>query len=114
MSAPTEAQNIKLVECPPVTVDLSLIRNADDSQSVIASSTDGVILGGVDIPVENAKAPPSPKLWAVGGAISSRGEFGGWIDRDIGWLRVGTQINTVGTAGVIQGVEGWIKAGIVF
>ena len=44
--------------CPPVTVDLTLIRLKDDTQRVVASSPDGTIVGGVDIPVSSAPAEP--------------------------------------------------------
>ena len=43
--------------CPPIRVDLSLVRMPDESRRVIASSPDGEIVGGVDIPVESAVEP---------------------------------------------------------
>lgn len=39
-------------DCPPVIVDLSLVRMPDKTRRVVASSPDGVVLSGVDIPVE--------------------------------------------------------------
>ncbi len=37
---------------PPVTVDLSLVRMQDTTQRVIASSPDGIVVGGLDVPVD--------------------------------------------------------------
>ena len=37
---------------PPVTVDLSLVREKDGSKRVVASSPDGAIVSGLDIPIE--------------------------------------------------------------
>lgn len=101
-------------DCPPVTVDLSLVEMPDKSQRVIASSPDGNILGGVDIPVRDAEPQPEPKLWAVGAAISTTRNFGIWLDRDIGFIRAGIQGNTTGSGGVISGAEIWGKLGIRF
>ena len=48
----------------PVTVDLTLVRMPDQTRRVIASSPDGEIVGGLDVPVE---APPVPRVpkWSV-------------------------------------------------
>jgi hypothetical protein len=43
--------------CPPVRVDLSLVRMTDQSRRVIASSPDGDVVGGIDVPVEQATIP---------------------------------------------------------
>ena len=45
------------IPCPPIRVDLSLVRMPDESRRVIASSPDGEVVGGVDIPVEAALVP---------------------------------------------------------
>lgn len=100
-------------KCPPVTVDLSLVRNKDQTKRVIASSSDGKVISGIDIPVEDAIPLPEPKLWAAGAAYSSKGNVGVWVDRDLGWMRLGTQVNQVKDL-PSQGWEGWIKAGIKF
>lgn len=102
-------------DCPPVTVDLSLVEMPDKSQRVVASSPDGNILGGVDIPVRDAEPTPEPKLWAAGAMISARQNLGVWIDRDFGFLRVGGQINTTGNEeSRVRGIEAWGKLGIRF
>ena len=50
---------------PSTTVDLTLLRMKDDTQRVVASSPDGTIVGGVDIPVSST--PAEPKRTAIGG-----------------------------------------------
>ena len=47
------------------TVDLTLLRMPDDTQRVVASSPDGAIISGMDIPVSSA--PTEPKSTAIGG-----------------------------------------------
>ena len=54
--------------CPPVTVDLSLVRMPDQTRRVIASSPDGDVVGGIDVPVEAAPVPASPK-WVAAGLV---------------------------------------------
>lgn len=100
-------------DCPPVTVDLSLVEMPDKSQRVVASSPDGQVLGGVDIPVQNAEPQPEQPKWAAGAAISTRQNLGVWVDRDLGFMRIGAQINTTGDDSV-RGVEAWGKVGIRF
>jgi len=53
--------------CPPVTVDLTLVRMPDDSRRVLASSPDGTLVGGMDIPVEAAKLYPVLRNRGLGG-----------------------------------------------
>jgi hypothetical protein len=79
--------------CSPVNVDVTLVKNKDESRSVVVSSDDGVILGGVDIPVEAAKPIVPPKLWAAGAVMDPfKRTYGVFVDRDIAWFRVGAQI----------------------
>lgn len=99
-------------ECPPVNVTLALIRDQDQTRRVVASSDDGIILGGVDIPVENV-APVVPKLWAVGAVIDPfKQTYGAFVDRDLGWLRVGAQLNQRDQGDIPNQI--WLKAGIRF
>lgn len=51
-------------DCPPVTVDLSLIRNKDKTHRVVASSPNGQILSGLDIPIESAHEVRIPR-WTL-------------------------------------------------
>lgn len=41
-------------DCPPVQVDLSLVRMPDKTRRVVASSPDGQVVSGIDVPVELA------------------------------------------------------------
>jgi len=54
--------------CPPVRVDLTLIRQLDQTRRVIVSSPDGEVIGGLDVPVEAAPEQRVQK-WAVTGLI---------------------------------------------
>jgi hypothetical protein len=57
-SAPEAKDNPQpATPCPDVTVDLSLVRMPDQTRRVIASSPDGQIVGGLDVPVESAAVP---------------------------------------------------------
>lgn len=72
----------RLVLCPPVGIDLMLLREKDGSQRVVASSKDGAIVGGVDIPVVNTTAPKVLR-WAVGGLYGSTASYGAYVARDV-------------------------------
>ncbi len=109
---PPQPQAVRL-PCPPVTVDLTLIRNQDDTRRVIASSPDGAVVGGVDIPVEAAVMLPAPKLWAVGAVVNPfKNTFGAFLDRDWGPFRLGTQINQRDEGRFI--LQFWLKGGLRF
>ena len=96
-------------DCPPVQVDLSLVRLPDESRRVIASATNGEIVGGVDIPVESA-APYKELKWAAGlTANPLERTLGAFIDRDLGPLRLGAEINQIK-----DGYDLRLKAGVRF
>lgn len=78
--------------CPPVRVDLSLVRNGSD-QRVIASSPDGQVVSAIDVPIEAAIVPPAPKPWAAGLAYGTDHAVGVWLERDVGRLRVGAEVS---------------------
>lgn len=99
--------------CPPINVEIALVRNKDESRSVIVKSDNGEIVGAVDIPVESAKPTFKPKLWAVGAVINPFKEtYGAFVDRDIGWVRVGAQINQMSQGDLPN--QFWVKAGVRF
>lgn len=77
--------------CPPVHVDLSMVRNGAERR-VIASSPDGQVVSAIDIPIEPALIPPPPKPWAAGLAYGSDHSVGVWLERDVGRLRVGAEV----------------------
>lgn len=90
--------------CAPVTVDLGLVRMPDESRRVVATSQDGEIIGGVDVPIDAAAAARSLK-WAAGATYDPRRrEFGAFLDRDFGPLRLGVEVQQrdAGTAVVIR------------
>lgn len=77
------ARPSSVAACPPVTVDLSLVRMPDKSQRVLASSPDGSVVGGIDVPVQDP-APFKVQRWtasALAGydAHAGRNVFGGEI-----------------------------------
>lgn len=96
-------------ECPTLDVDLSLVRLPDDSRRVIASSSNGRVVGGMDIPVETA-APYKELKWAWGLSMSPiDNTFGAFIDRDLGPFRLGAEVNQIK-----NGFDARIKAGLRF
>ena len=102
--------------CAPVTCDLSLVRLDDGSKRIIASSPDGEVIGGMDIPVETAAPPPEPKVWAAGLSYDPMKQTpGAWVERDIGRVRIGADINQVRVhpAGE-SGIETRLRVGVTF
>lgn len=86
------AQPASPLLCPPVRVDLSLLRMPDQTRRVVASSPDGAVVGGVDIPVEAAAPTPRVLKYAIGGIWNPRDKTaGGFVDRDLGPLRLGVE-----------------------
>lgn len=116
IGAETTTQNTAkeaAITCPPTNIEIALVRHKDESRSVIVKSDNGEIVGAVDIPVEAAKPVFKPKLWAIGAVVNPVKEtFGGFIDRDIGWVRVGAQINQIEQGSAYN--QYWLKAGIRF
>jgi len=77
------------LECPAVNVRLDLVKD-DDGQRVIASSPDGDIIGGIDVPVE-PWIKRNENLWAAGLTYSHDRRLGAFIDRDLGPFRAGIE-----------------------
>lgn len=99
--------------CPPVDVEMVLIRNSDQTRSVILKSDNGEILNAVDIPVELAKPIQEQPKWAVGAVIDPfKQTYGAFIDRDLGFMRLGAQLNQRKQGDIPN--EVWLKAGIRF
>lgn len=95
-------------DCPPVQVDLSLVRMPDKTRRVIASSPDGKILSGVDVPIDPGELP-ARRPWAAGIMYTADRKFGGFLDRDLGPFRFGVE--------AFQTTTGWgaaTRAGIRF
>lgn len=81
-------------ECPPVTVDMSLIRQGD-GRRVVASSPDGTVIGGLDVPIEAGVIPVS-RPWAAGLSCEASRDcgktLGVWVDRDLARIRFGAEV----------------------
>jgi hypothetical protein len=103
--------------CPPVTLDLSIVQLPDGTRRVVASSPDGEVVGGVDIPVEAAVSQRVMK-WAAGPSWNPADRtFGAWIERDAGFLRLGADLYQVREPLVAGGRTTWagfIRVGIRF
>lgn len=113
---PPEIARCTSVRCPPVKVDMSIVREADGGRRVIASSPDGQIIAGVDIPVETAAPPAEPKQWAVGLSIDPIHQAPGiWVERDLSRFRLGVEINQTRRAiNAPVGVEARVRLGVTF
>lgn len=89
----------------PVRTDLALIEQPDGGRRVVASSPDGDVIGGIDVPARKLIIPESRK-WAAGLSASPTGKRPGvWIDRDVGRVRLGIELQPDGAR---------IRAGITF
>lgn len=87
----------KAPECPPVSVDWALVQQPDGAR-VIASSPNGRVTGGIDIPLTGGAASPA-RVWAAGAIYDPlHRRYGAFVERDLGRLRLG--------ADVIQGDPG--------
>lgn len=79
-------------ECKPVRVDLSLVRDTEGGRRVIASSPDGRVIGGLDVPIVGSNVPTQRK-WGAGISYDPfRQSPGAWIERDYGRLRIGADL----------------------
>ena len=91
---------------PSTTVDLTLLRMKDDTQRVVASSPDGTIVGGVDIPVSSA--PAEPKRTAIGGYdLINKAYLAGYLHK-VGPFQVGV----VGTYSPLPKFNGYLVVGM--
>lgn len=89
-SAPRDSSiGLQSPTCPALHVELALIRMPDGSHRVTASSSDGVILGGVDIPVADAAPAPRVRPWVAGPLVSiDWRDWGAYLARDLGPLQL--------------------------
>lgn len=88
-----------------VRTDIAVVRNTDGTRRIVASSPDGNVVGGIDIPMERFKMPPD-RRWAAGLSLDTeRNRPGIWVERDIGRVRLGVEL---------MRSEVRLKAGITF
>ncbi|HBG31019.1 MAG TPA: hypothetical protein DDW98_10375 [Gammaproteobacteria bacterium] len=98
-------------ECRPVRVDLSLARDTEGGRRVIASSPDGRVLGGLDVPIVQTMLVTPPK-WSAGISYDPfDGTPGAWIERDYGRIRVGADLyqerNAIASGLAVRVRIGW-------
>lgn len=119
-AARTGKDSLQVAEpCQPVTVDWSLVREEDGGRRFLASSPDGTIVGGVDIPVDTAAPAPAPKRWAAGLSWSPSSQTPGvWIERDVPLFnltaRVGAEVNQTRLDTYATGVDARVRVGFAF
>lgn len=80
--------------CPPakpVTVDLTQIQTSDGGQRLAVSSPDGTVIGGFDVPI-GSQSVVFAHRWAAGASYGTDRTYGGWVERDIGRLRLGVDV----------------------
>lgn len=95
--------------CPALDVELTLERKEDGSRRVNLYSENGVIVDGLDIPVETAK-PYKELKWAAGlTANPIERTYGAFLDRDLGPFRLGAELNQIK-----DGYDFRLKAGVRF
>jgi hypothetical protein len=109
-SNPPTAMAVDSCDCPPVQVDLSLVRMPDKTGRVIASSPSGKILSGIDFPLESLGELPASRPWAAGISFDSDLRLGAFIERDLGPFRIGLDAS----ANTKSGVNSKAWAGIRF
>lgn len=93
----------KMIDCPPVNLDLSLVRMPDETRRVIVSSQNGDVLDGIDIPVESAKPVSDDKKWSIGAIYYSNKAYSARVERDLGPTRLSFDLLKSG-ADIVPGV----------
>ncbi len=101
--------------CPPVTTNLSIVRDAT-GRRVVASSPDGKILKALDIPIEAALMPAKPKIWAAGLSYGLADQTPGlWVERDIGKrVVIGADLYGIDSSAREGGLELRVRLGVRF
>lgn len=83
-------------DCPRCSVDLTIVRMPDETRRVVASSSTGIVIGALDVPIVPIKIEKK-RPWAAGISRGTAEEsWGVWLDRDFGPLRVGGEANKNG------------------
>lgn len=93
---------------PPVTLDLTLVKEPDNQERVIASSPDGEVISGIDIPLPDAYGPTVKVTpWAAGVGytvdwMNGRRDWKGAVARDLGPFRVEAIVGKNDLTGVLS------------
>lgn len=99
--------------CPPVRVDLSLVRMPDQSRRMVASSPDGEVVGGLDMPLEPPRPMPRPLRWGAGALYNPLDRtYGAFLDRDFGPLRLGVEAYQTRQPGGSSSAAAAVRLGI--
>lgn len=91
-------------DCPPVGLDMSLVRDGGGGKRVVLSSLDGEVVSAQDIPIEPALIPAPVRHWAAGLAYEpDRRKSSVWVERDLARVRLGAEVSQSGEARVRLG-----------
>ena len=91
-------------DCPPVALDMSLVRDEEGGKRVVLSSPEGTVTAAQDIPIEPGLVPAPVRRWAAGLAYDPRArKSSAWIERDLARARVGAELSQTGEARVRVG-----------
>jgi hypothetical protein len=107
---------------PVVHVDLTVVRNKDGTESVVASSPDGRVLAqqSIDVPIGAQAVAPRQLKWVAGALYAPTGStFGAFVGRDVfGPVHVSvalSQVKLTTAAGVpVSGAQVQLGVGIRF
>lgn len=95
----------------PLRLSLSLVRLRDGSARVVASSPDGTVSGGLDVPLEAGPASLA-RPWAAGVSWAGGQAIGVWAERSLWRLRLGLDVNQATDGGAEARVRlGWAFGG---
>jgi hypothetical protein len=108
LAIPAAVKGTEITWLPrPLTLDLTLARMPDGGGRVVASTPDGMIVGGMDVPVS---VPTGKKYSHVAGALyTPSGGYGAWYHQSLGerWV-IGAQVRYAPVAGLsADAVLGW-------
>lgn len=109
-AAMAESKDGDLASCPPVHLDLTLAKLKDGSQRVIASSPDGEVTGGIDVPT-TPQITPKALPWSLSALRTTDHRWGGLLQYERGPFTVG--LGALPAAGQ-AGAAAFVSAGIRF
>jgi len=99
----------------PIRVDLTLVLMPDQTQRVIASSPDGTVVGGIDIPLV-PDAPPPKQLKSAAGMELSLNPWGNTkslvAQHDWAFMRFGARVGVATMTFPAGGMQRGIDAGV--